>query len=396
VDLTVIAIPAYLGGMGAEYAWSRRHAAERGPSPGDYERDDTLASLAMGAGSLVAPLVMNKLLHPVTPGRGRYGKVLVASAVGAAVVATAADVLSRRGDAPLGPAGVVPPAAPTGALGPARAVDERDDVANPGRARRRRMARSVRQVASSVGTTAVAAGGLAVATAWAHRTAGRRLWDKRVFADKGDGPLAVLGAVLAWDFIYYWNHRLAHESRWLWAAHVVHHSSERYNLSTALRQPVADAVTVSVPYGLLALLGYRPDVIETARGVNLLYQFWVHTEAIGSMGPLEKVLNSPSAHRVHHGSNRQYLDRNHGSILIIWDRLFGTFEPEGDEVVYGLTRNIDSFNPARIATHEWSDILRDVHRSDTWGDRFGFVLRGPGWAYARDAARGEPAAAGAA
>jgi sterol desaturase/sphingolipid hydroxylase (fatty acid hydroxylase superfamily) len=151
---------------------------------------------------------------------------------------------------------------------------------------------------------------------------------------------------------------------------------------------------MSVPYGALALLGYRPDVIETARGVNLLYQFWIHTEAIGSIGRLQEVFNSPSAHRVHHGSNRQYLDRNHGSILIVWDRLFGTHALEEEPVAYGLTRNVDSFNLARVASHEWVDIVRDVGRADGWGERLGYALRGPGWAYERDAARGEPAAAG--
>ena len=129
--------------------------------------------------------------------------------------------------------------------------------------------------------------------------------------------------------------------------HVAHHSSERYNLSTALRQPVAESITIAIPYSLLALVGVRPPMIEQARALNLIYQFWIHTEAIRTIGPLERVLNTPSHHRVHHGSNRQYLDRNHGSILIIWDKLFGTFEPEVEPVVYGLTRNIDSYNPAR-------------------------------------------------
>ncbi len=137
-----------------------------------------------------------------------------------------------------------------------------------------------------------------------------------------------------------------HESRHLWAIHVVHHSSERYNLSTALRQPVADTLGTSVPYGLLCLAGISPELVATARGVNLLYQFWIHTETIGRLGPTEAVLNTPSHHRVHHGSNRQYLDRNHGSILIVWDRLFGTFEPEDEPVVYGLTKDIKTFNPA--------------------------------------------------
>ncbi|MCB0976426.1 MAG: sterol desaturase family protein, partial [Acidimicrobiales bacterium] len=159
--------------------------------------------------------------------------------------------------------------------------------------------------------------------------------------------------------------------------------SEHYNLSTALRQPVADAVTVSVPYGALALLGFRPDVIETARGINLLYQYWIHTEVIAKLPRFEKVFNSPSLHRVHHGSNQKYLDRNHGSILIIWDRLFGTYQEEDEPVVYGLTRNIETFNPVVVAGHEWRDIARDVARSRTWSDRLGFALRGPGWAYRR-------------
>ena len=172
-----------------------------------------------------------------------------------------------------------------------------------------------------------------------------------------------------------------HESRWLWAVHVAHHSSERYNLSTALRQPVAESITIAVPYSLLALVGVRPPMIEQARALNLIYQFWIHTEAIRSTGPLERVLNTPSHHRVHHGSNRQYLDRNHGSILIVWDKLFGTFEPEAEPVVYGLTRNIDSYNPVVIGTHEIVDIARDVAGAETWRDRLSFLLRGPGWAY---------------
>ena len=205
-----------------------------------------------------------------------------------------------------------------------------------------------------------------------------------------DNPWTWVALFFADDFIYYWYHRTHHTIRIFWASHVVHHSSEHYNLSTALRQPVADALTASIPYGALALLGYRPEVIETARGVNLLYQFWIHTEAIRSIGPLEQVLNSPSLHRVHHGSNRRYLDRNHGSILIVWDRLFGTHQVEDEPVVYGLTRNIETFNPARIATHELADIVTDVAASTTWRDRLSFVLRGPGWAYARRAERAVP------
>jgi sterol desaturase/sphingolipid hydroxylase (fatty acid hydroxylase superfamily) len=183
----------------------------------------------------------------------------------------------------------------------------------------------------------------------------------------------------------------------MWAIHVVHHSSEHYNLSTALRQPVAEAFGTFVPFGSLCLFGIRPGLVETARGVNLLYQYWIHTETIGVLGPAEEVLNTPSHHRVHHGSNRQYLDRNHGSILILWDRLFGTFEPEGDRVVYGLTKNINTFQPGRIATHEYASMLRDVAGSTSWRERLSYVVRGPGWANdhraeraALDAPRPEP------
>jgi sterol desaturase/sphingolipid hydroxylase (fatty acid hydroxylase superfamily) len=222
-----------------------------------------------------------------------------------------------------------------------------------------------------------------VTTAWTALFDRRRLWERRVLPDWGGGLAALAAAILAWDFIYYWNHRFMHESRYMWAIHVVHHSSERYNLSTALRQPVADAFGTFLPYTMLAWLGIRPELIQTARGVNLLYQYWIHTDTIGRLGPAERWLNTPSNHRVHHGSNRQYLDRNHGSILIVWDRLFGTYEPEGDPVVYGLTRNIETFDPLRVATHEHADMLRDVSRSTTWHDRLSSVVRGPGWAYAR-------------
>ena len=233
----------------------------------------------------------------------------------------------------------------------------------------------------------MAAGGTAITLTWASRLQMSRLWERRMLPDLGSGPGAVAAAILGWDFIYYWNHRFMHTSRYMWAIHVVHHSSERYNLSTALRQPVADALGTFAPYGLLCLLGIRPELVQTARGVNLIYQYWIHTDTIRTLGPFERVFNTASHHRVHHGSNRQYLDRNHGSILITWDKLFGTFEPEQEPVVYGLTKNIESFDPVTVMSHEHVDILRDVARSTTWRERLSFVLRGPGWAYERHAAR---------
>lgn len=369
MDLTVVAIPYYFGTMGAEYAYLKKTGADRPPIGGDYERNDTLASLAMGVGSLLAPLTLKKLADQVAPGKGRYGKALVIGAVGAAAVATIADVAARREE--------------QGALPDAGTVPDADAAADPATAPNRRAKRGLaRRVASSAAVGAVAGGVLAASTAWASKTAAGRLFAKHD-RDFGDGPLAVAGAIVGWDFIYYWNHRLMHETRWLWAIHVVHHSSEHYNLSTALRQPVLDVLGMFVPYGALSLLGFRPETIETARGVNLLYQYWIHTETIPKLGRFEEVFNTASHHRVHHGSNRQYLDRNHGSILIIWDRLFGTFEREDEPVRYGLTKNIETFNPLRIATHEHVDILRDVAASTTWKDRLSFVFRGPGWAYER-------------
>jgi sterol desaturase/sphingolipid hydroxylase (fatty acid hydroxylase superfamily) len=287
--------------------------------------------------------------------------------VSAAAVTTAADALARRATDPEG--------GPDGA--PA--------------------ARRARQIASVGGVAAVVTGGLAVTSAWASRTTPDRMWRHRVLPPMGTGPAALALAVVAWDFVYYWNHRFMHESRYMWAVHVVHHSSEHYNLSTALRQPVADALGTALPYGALCLFGIRPESVATGRGVNLLYQFWIHTETIARLGPPEAVLNTPSHHRVHHGSNRQYLDRNHGSILIVWDRLFGTFEPEDERVAYGLTKNIDTFNAGRIATHEYADILRDVAASTSWRERLSYIVRGPGWAarhraeLAELAARGEAA-----
>jgi sterol desaturase/sphingolipid hydroxylase (fatty acid hydroxylase superfamily) len=371
-DLTVVAVPFYFASMAAEYLWLRRRAARLGPTPGNYERRDTVASLTMGVGSLVAPLVVPKLLRPL--GRGRCGRALVAATAVAVAVTTAADLIVRRAGDPhraVGPDGADP-----------QAATDRADAALPvsRKDRRRAIARQARPVASVAGVAAIAMGGVAVTTAWASRTTPERLWRHRFLPALGTGPLPLALAIVGWDFIYYWNHRFMHESRYMWAVHVVHHSSEHYNLSTALRQPVADALGTSLPYGGLCLLGIAPELISTARGVNLLYQFWIHTDTIDRLGPPEAVLNTPSHHRVHHGSNRQYLDRNHGSILIVWDRVFGTFEPEKQRPVYGLTKNINTFNAGRIVTHEYSEMLRDVARSTSWRERLSYVLRGPGWA----------------
>jgi sterol desaturase/sphingolipid hydroxylase (fatty acid hydroxylase superfamily) len=390
VDLTVAAIPAFIGAMGAELLWQRSHPVEPGTRAGDYQLADTMASLTMGVGSLIAPYVARRVLDPVTPGVGRHASRLLALGAGAAVLTTIGDVVRRR----LGPGGLPDPQTV-----PAEVRAVQDELAGIrqgpaiGPDSHAPVGLAFRRTHAGLAVSAVASTALVVSTTWAAMTSGKRLFDRSPL-DLGAGAWACGAAILGWDFIYYWNHRASHESRWLWAVHVVHHSSERYNLSTALRQPVAEGITLSLPYGLLALAGVRPGLIEQARGINLIYQFWIHTEAIKRLSWVEKVFNTPSHHRVHHGSNRQYLDRNHGSILILWDKLFGTFEEEDEPVVYGLTRNIDTYNPVTIASHEWLDLAEDVASARTWQDRWSFLLRRPGWAYARRPAG--PAGAGVA
>lgn len=204
------------------------------------------------------------------------------------------------------------------------------------------------------------------------------LWKWRLL-DLGAGVLGWFVAMLLWDFLYYWLHRIEHERRIFWAAHVNHHSSQHYNLSTALRQPWTPFVAL-VFFPPMALVGVRPAIMIAAGGFNLIYQFWIHTETIGRMPKwFELIFNTPSHHRVHHGSNGKYLDCNYAGILIIWDRLFGTFVPEEAPVVYGLTKNIKSFNLWTIAFHEYVAIARDVKHAKTFYEAFCRVFAGPGW-----------------
>ena len=186
-------------------------------------------------------------------------------------------------------------------------------------------------------------------------------------------------ALVLWDFAYYWHHRFEHEIRLFWASHVAHHSSEKYNLSTALRQPWTPFLSL-VLFPPIAFLGVRPELILMSGGFNLIYQFWVHTEVIRKMPPaFEWLLNTPSHHRVHHGSNPTYLDKNYGGIFIVWDRLFGSFTEEREPVAYGLTKNITSYNPLVIASHEYRDIARDVLQARSLGEAWKRVFGRPGW-----------------
>jgi len=362
MDLSVAVTPLYVGSM----VWEQRSLARRaelaGPSAADYLPPDTRTSLLMGALSLTTPLSAALASYAVpfrTSGKrgrsGRIGQVVVGVAVAAAVATTLAD----------------------------RTAAAADVATEKGRAARAR----ARKVAGVGGVAAVAAGGVVLTATTAALTSASRMWKRGKQRDLGHGVLPWTIGMVWWDLAYYWNHRTQHQVRGMWAVHVPHHSSERYNLSTALRQPVAGAFGVWVPYGLVARMGVRPFIVETSRALNLIYQYWIHTDTIRTLGAAEGVLNTPSNHRVHHGRNKRYIDRNHAGILMLWDRLFGTFQREqpDEPVIYGLTKNVESYNMWRVSTHEYRDIFHDIARSTNWRDRLGFVLRTPGWAYARRA-----------
>ncbi|MGY1867384.1 sterol desaturase family protein [Nocardia gipuzkoensis] len=194
-----------------------------------------------------------------------------------------------------------------------------------------------------------------------------------------EGWVAWAVALVGVDFAYYWFHRAHHEIRVFWSVHVVHHSSESFNLTTALRTPWL--VVTSLPFLVpLALSGIDGRIIAASYAINLLYQFGIHTEVIDKLwAPIEFVFNTPSHHRVHHGSNTEYLDRNYGGVLIIWDRIFGSFEPEGERAIYGLTKNVNTYNIAKINAREIVAIWQDVKNAAKLSDKLGFLFRGPGW-----------------
>jgi len=194
---------------------------------------------------------------------------------------------------------------------------------------------------------------------------------------------AWLFILFADDFCYYWAHRIGHESRFFWASHIIHHSSQKYNLSTALRQTWTGGFFSFIFYLILPILGFHPLMIFTQMSISLLYQYWIHTELIHKMPKwFEAVFNTPSHHRVHHGSNPIYLDRNHAGIFIIWDKLFGTFQPEleNEKVIYGLTSNINTFNPVKIAFLEWIGVFKDAYTSKTsFVNKLKYFIKPPGW-----------------
>ena len=186
------------------------------------------------------------------------------------------------------------------------------------------------------------------------------------------------------DLAYYAFHRAAHRVRWFWASHVIHHSSQHYNLSTALRQTWTGFFSLAFLFRLpLFLIGFPPAMVFFVAALNLVYQFWIHTEAIGRLPRwFEAVMNTPSHHRVHHATNARYLDRNYAGVFIVWDRMFGTFvgERDDDRPRYGLVRNLGSFSLWWAACHEWIGIARDVW-SAPWHAKLGYIWRPPGWSH---------------
>ncbi len=202
-------------------------------------------------------------------------------------------------------------------------------------------------------------------------------------------PWVWIGALIAYDFCYYWLHRAGHRVAALWAAHVVHHQSEDYNLSTALRQTSSGFLFGWIFYLPLAVAGVPPLVFGMVALIDLLYQFWVHTQQVGKLGWFDRWFCSPSNHRVHHAVNDRYVDKNYGGILIVWDRLFGTFEEEDDAepCVYGTRAPLRSWNPMWANLQVYRDLLLDSWRTRAWADKLRVWLKPPGWRPADVAAR---------
>ncbi|MGN6151516.1 MAG: sterol desaturase family protein, partial [Lysobacteraceae bacterium] len=196
-----------------------------------------------------------------------------------------------------------------------------------------------------------------------------------------DSPWVWLLALVLYDLCYYWLHRAGHEVGVLWAAHVVHHQSERYNLSTALRQTGSGVLLGWLFYVPLAVLGVPVEVFAVVAVIDLLYQFWIHTELVPKLGWFDRVFASPSNHRVHHAVNDRYLDRNYGGLFILWDRLFGTFaeEVDDDPPVFGTRAPLRSFNPLWANVEVYAALAKDARHARRWRDKLRVWLKPPGW-----------------
>jgi sterol desaturase/sphingolipid hydroxylase (fatty acid hydroxylase superfamily) len=184
------------------------------------------------------------------------------------------------------------------------------------------------------------------------------------------------------DFAYYWSHRWSHEKRWMWASHVVHHSSQYFNLATALRSSWTDVLSLSfLPWIAVILMGFSAELVFTIRALALIYGFWLHAHAITNLGPLERILLTPQHHKIHHARNPCYLDRNYGGVLLIWDKIFGTYVSErSDEIPrFGIVHSVATFNPFKLAFHEWISMLRDAASARSFRELWFFLLGPPGW-----------------
>lgn len=192
-----------------------------------------------------------------------------------------------------------------------------------------------------------------------------------------------IALLFAEDCCYYWSHRVNHEVRLFWAGHVNHHSSQHYHLATALRQSWTQPYMMWIFWLPLPLLGFSPKMILMQQAISLIYQFFIHTQLVGKLGPLEWIMNTPSHHRVHHAVNVRYLDRNHAGIFIIWDRLFGTFQAERDDdvPVYGITKNLETNRLMHVAFHEWAAIARDVRRAPDFWTKLKYMFAAPGYSH---------------
>jgi sterol desaturase/sphingolipid hydroxylase (fatty acid hydroxylase superfamily) len=201
----------------------------------------------------------------------------------------------------------------------------------------------------------------------------------RLFSWSIHSPWAWAAFLLLGDFVYYWTHRAEHEIRLFWAAHETHHSARTYTFGTAVRMPWGEVLYLPIVGFWAPLLGFPPEMYPVVGAFNLLCGLLQHTELVKTLGPLEWVFATPSHHRVHHGSDLEYLDCNYGARLILWDRLFGTFRAETKTPTYGLTTNLDTRNPLRIATHGYTALLHDLRRAPRWSDRLRYLFLPPGY-----------------
>ena len=218
-------------------------------------------------------------------------------------------------------------------------------------------------------------------TAMVVAPVGYLVWSHRVATVPLNTAWGLALLFLGVELAYYWMHRAGHEIRWLWASHVVHHTPEQIHLASAFRLGATEFLSGNWLFYLpLFFLGFSPTGVGAMLAINLFYQFWLHTDLIGRLGPLEWVFNTPSHHRVHHASNEAYLDRNYGGILIVWDRLFGTFADEKPEttIVYGLVHPVATRNPLRLTFQEWIAMVRDAIHARSWRERLVCLFGHPG------------------